>query len=259
MDSITLDRDERPAWADINAYMNIKLNDKIIGSMGLVSLSVMNECKIKHTNVMIFELDFDELIPLPSRTNKYETLPIVPLVEKDLSLLLDEKTTWKEIEETIKKRVYSLKFIEEYRGNQIPDGKKSITLRMKLGNGVDTMKPEEIEQTMNGIIRALDKRCGATLREELLKEVEGINRYDLLEPKKSLFMGMVINSLIILRRVDYNLINLLEDTINGIKEINNINKDNIYCELMNMIIDYVYDINKETNEKNVGKKIIDKF
>ena len=53
--------------------------------------------------------------------------------------------------------------------------------------------------------------------QELLKEVEGINRYDLLEPKKSLFIGMVINSLIILREVDYKLINSLENTINNIK------------------------------------------
>lgn len=95
--------------------------------------------------------------------------------------------------------------------------------------------------------------------QELLNNIEGISSYNLVEPKKSLFMGMVINSLIILREVDYKLINSLENTINNIKEINNINKDSIYCELMNMIIDYVYDINKETNEKNVGKKIIDNY
>ncbi len=166
MENITLVSGERPTWADINAYMNIMLGDEIIGSMGLASLSTLNESKIKHANVMLFELNFDALLPLPSRTNKFNSLPVVPLVEKDLSLLIDEKTTWKEIEETIKKRVYSLEFIEEYRGNQIPNGKKSITLRMKLGNGIDTMKSEEIEQTMNSIIRALDKRCGATIRED---------------------------------------------------------------------------------------------
>ena len=37
---------------------------------------------------------------------------------------------------------------------------------MKLGNGIDTMKSEEIDDTMNGIIRALDKRCQAIIREE---------------------------------------------------------------------------------------------
>ena len=166
MENIILECGDKPSWADINAHMNIKLNDEVIGSMGLVSLATLNEAKIKHANVVIFELNFDELVPLPSRTNKFVSLPVVPLVEKDLSLLVNEETTWKEIEETIKKRVYSLEFIEEYHGNQIPLGKKSITLRMKLGNGIDTMKSEEIEEKMNGIIRALDKRCGATIREE---------------------------------------------------------------------------------------------
>ena len=166
MEGISLVKGDKPSWADINANMNIILNDEVIGSTGLVSLSTLNESKIKHSNVALFELNFDALLPLPSRTNKYETLPIVPLVEKDLSLLVNEETTWKELEETIRKRVYSLEFIEEYRGNQIPEGKKSITLRLWLGNGVDTMKSEDIEITMNGIIRALDKRCGATIREE---------------------------------------------------------------------------------------------
>ena len=114
MENITLVKGDKPAWADINANMNIMLNDKVIGSMGLASLSTLNESKIKHSNVVLFELNFDELIPLPSRTNKYENLPVVPLVEKDLSLLVNEETTWKELEETIRKRVYSLEFIEEY-------------------------------------------------------------------------------------------------------------------------------------------------
>lgn len=95
--------------------------------------------------------------------------------------------------------------------------------------------------------------------EELLKEIEGVNKYNLSEPKKSLFMAMVINSLIILRKVDYYLINLLEDKINSYKEINNINKDSIYTEIMNIIIDYIYDSNKDMNDGDIGRDIINNY
>lgn len=55
----------------------------------------MNESSIKRTNIAIFELDFGKLVPFKSRTNKFNHLPQFPLVEKDLSLLVDSSITWK--------------------------------------------------------------------------------------------------------------------------------------------------------------------
>lgn len=166
MESLKLEHLEKPSWADINAYLNITLNDEIIGSIGLLSVSAMNDSKIKRTNVAIFEINEDKLIPLPSRTNKFIPLPQFPLVEKDLSLLVDNETTWESIKEAINGKVKELEFIEEYRGSQIPEGKKSIMLRMKLGNDTGTMTTEEITEKMNSIIKTLNKKCNAILREE---------------------------------------------------------------------------------------------
>ena len=166
MEKLSLTQKEKPSWADINGYLNITLNDEIIGSLGLVSLATMNESKIKHTNVAIFELNVDKLNPLPSRTNKFIHLPQVPLVTQDLSILVDDNITWDEISMYIKKKVYELEFVEEYRGNQVPEGKKSITLRVKLGDGLNTLTSEEITEKMNSIIKTLTNQCHATIREE---------------------------------------------------------------------------------------------
>ena len=62
----------------------------------------MNESKIKRTNVAIFEINMEKLIPYTSRTNKCERLPELPLVEKDLSIIVDEKVTWEDISKVIK-------------------------------------------------------------------------------------------------------------------------------------------------------------
>ena len=59
-----------------------------------------------------------------------------------------------------------IKFIEEYRGNQIPDGKKSIMLRVTFDSGDTTLTSEEINIKLDAIIRTLNKMCGAVLREE---------------------------------------------------------------------------------------------
>ncbi len=166
MESIKLEKIEKPAWADKNAYLNITKDNEIIGSLGLLSVQTMTESKIKRTNVAIFEINFDKLVPYNSRTNKYERLPELPLVEKDLSILVDKEVSWKKIEESVKSMAKEVEFIDEYKGNQIPNGKKSITLKVRILNEGTTMTSEQINEKMNTILNTLDKECGATLRTE---------------------------------------------------------------------------------------------
>ena len=166
MEPLTFVQDEKPSWADKNAYLNIMANDEVVGVLGLVSISTMNEAKIKRTNVAIFEINVDKLVPFKSRTNEFKHLPLYPLVEKDLSILVDKDVKWQQIHDAIIKKVKELEFMEEYQGEQVPEGKKSIMLRVKLGNDDSTMTSEQIDKEMDSIIRALNARCGAELREE---------------------------------------------------------------------------------------------
>ena len=166
MEPVSFKEGEKPSWADVNAYLDITLNDEVIGKLGLLSFATMSDAKIKRTNAAVFELNVDALVPFPSRTNKFVPLPQVPLVEKDLAVIVDEDIKWLDISKYIKSKVSSLEFKEEYRGNQIPEGKKSIMFTFTIGDGLTTMTSEEINKVMDGIIKTLNKTCGATLREE---------------------------------------------------------------------------------------------
>lgn len=166
MEDIELTVGEKPAWADINAHMNIVKSGEVIGCMGLLSIKTMLETKIKHTNTALFELNVEKLVPYTSRTNEFKHLPGLPLIEKDLSILVDEKTTWEQIRETIAPHVNEVIFVEEYRGGQVPEGKKSIMLKMKIENNERAMTSEEIGKLLDKIIKALFYKIGATLREE---------------------------------------------------------------------------------------------
>ena len=157
---------DKPSWADINAYLAIKLDNEVIGYMGVLSVKTMNDAKIKRTNAAIFEINSDKFVPLESRTNKFKHIPVLPSVEKDLSLIVDENITWAEMTKYIRSKASSIKFIEEYRGNQIPEGKKSIMLRVTFDSGDTTLTSDEINTKLDAIIRTLNKMCGAVLREE---------------------------------------------------------------------------------------------
>ena len=166
MEDITLEKIEKPVWADVNGYLNILKDGEIIGSMGLLSLQVMNAAKIKRCNVCMFEVNSDKFVALDSRENVYERLSELPLVEKDLSILVDEDVKWIDIHDSIKKFVKEVEFVDEYHGDQVPAGKKSITLKVKILNEGTTMTSEEINSKTNHILKVLNKTCGAELRTE---------------------------------------------------------------------------------------------
>ena len=154
----------KPSWADEKVWLNIVEDGKIAGSIGLISVQALTESGIKMISAAAFEIDTAVLEAYPSRTNEFVHLPQYPLVEQDLSLLVDESMTWEQIREAIKYMVKDLRFVEEYRGKQIPAGKKSIMLSLRIGNDDSTMTSKQIEKKMNGIIKVLDKKCGAQLR-----------------------------------------------------------------------------------------------
>jgi phenylalanyl-tRNA synthetase beta chain len=54
--------------------------------------------------------------------------------------------------------------VDEYRGKQVPDGKKSVTLRLVIGSLKKTLTSEEIESCANAIVKRLKKTMGGELR-----------------------------------------------------------------------------------------------
>jgi phenylalanyl-tRNA synthetase beta chain len=165
MEGFSFKQKGKPAWADRDAWLNVvNKGGKIIGSLALVAVPVMADAGIRRASMAVFELDYDMMKALSSRTNEFVHIPQFPLVEEDLSLLVDEDVTWHEISEAIKFMVRELTFVEEYRGRQIPAGKKSIMLRFKMGNDDSTMTAKQIDKKRNAIIKALEKKCGAEIR-----------------------------------------------------------------------------------------------
>ena len=165
MEPLTLKQVEKPSWADEKVYLNILLGKKVIGALGLVSVQTMNAAGIKRTNMAVFELDETALEPLASRDNKFEHLPLYPEVDEDLSILVDEGIKWADIAEAIKHHCKNLRFVEEYRGQQVPEGKKSVTLSLTIGSDKGTMDSKAIDKRMNKIIKTLENKVGAELRE----------------------------------------------------------------------------------------------
>ncbi len=164
MKELAFTREQEPIWAEKKVWLNITAAGEVIGSVGLLSLKAKKAAGIKRAEAVIFELNVDKLVPLPSRTNTFRHLPLFPLVEQDLSILLSETVKWSDVENLVKPLVKELAYIEEYRGKQVPAGKRSLMFRVRLGSDEGTLTSEQVEAKMQTIIKKLNKQFGAEIR-----------------------------------------------------------------------------------------------
>ena len=168
MEALTFQQTEKPVWADNVVWLNIYRGDEKVGDLALLAKKVSMACGIKNMNVMLFQLDQDSLVPLKSRTNTFTHLAEYPMTDYDISLLVDGSVQWKDVAQTVRgiksELLHGASFVDEYRGKQVPAGKKSLTLRLAIGSKEKTLTSAEIEEVASGVLNKIAKRFGAELR-----------------------------------------------------------------------------------------------
>ena len=168
MEALTFKQAEKPVWADNVVWLNIYRGDEKVGDLALLAKKVSMACGIKNLNVMLFQLDQDSLVPLKSRTNTFTHLAEYPMTDYDISLLVDGSVQWKDVAQTVRgiksELLHGAAFVDEYRGKQVPAGKKSLTLRLAIGSKDKTLTSAEIEEVASGVLNKIAKRFGAELR-----------------------------------------------------------------------------------------------
>lgn len=168
METLTFRQTEKPVWADNVVWLNIYRGDEKVGDLALLAKKVSMVCGIKNLNVMLFQLDQDSLVPLKSRTNTFTHLAEYPMTDYDISLLVDGSVQWKDVAQTVRgiksELLHGAAFVDEYRGKQVPAGKKSLTLRLAIGSKDKTLTSAEIEEVASGVLNKIAKRFGAELR-----------------------------------------------------------------------------------------------
>ena len=168
MEALTFKQTEKPVWADNVVWLNIYRGDEKVGDLALLAKKVSMACGIKNLNVMLFQLDQDSLVPLKSRTNTFTHMAEYPMTDYDISLLLDGSVQWKDVLQTVggikSELLHGASFVDEYRGKQVPAGKKSLTLRLSIGSKEKTLTSSEIEEVASNVLNKIAKRFGAELR-----------------------------------------------------------------------------------------------
>lgn len=97
-------------------------------------------------------------------------LPEFPSVERDLSPVVAESVTWDKVASVVDTvrasaaRIESCAFIGTYRGKQLGQGKKSVTLRVTFRDKAKTLRHEEVDPEIAAIMDRLKHDVGAEFR-----------------------------------------------------------------------------------------------
>ena len=145
---------------------DIIVEDDKVGIVGDVHPRVEQAFELSGTACLI-EIDLDKLLTNITGIKEYQSIPRFPSVIRDIALVIDEQVSYRTLENIIRgfplvKRVI---LFDLYRGEQIPEGKKSFAIRIIYQSTKHTLTDEEVDQTQEQMLARLHQELGATLRD----------------------------------------------------------------------------------------------
>lgn len=152
---------------DPDACAGVVLDSKPLGYFGLVAPATLSRFELDHP-VVAAELALDPLLAAFPPAASVSTRPAFPAIDRDLSVIVDEKVTWASIQASVQsmnmKWRERLEFVGTYRGKQIGQGKKSVTFRLYFRDAERTLRREEVDPEIDALVGRLKKDCGADVR-----------------------------------------------------------------------------------------------
>jgi phenylalanyl-tRNA synthetase beta chain len=143
----------------------LTVEDDRVGVVGDVHPKVAQAFELSDA-VSLVEIDLEKLLAKIATTRRYQSIPRFPSVSRDMALLVDERVTYRSVEEVVQgfPLVTKVTLFDLYRGEQIAKGKKSFAIRIVYQSASRTLTDEEVDQSQKQMLAKLGEELGATLR-----------------------------------------------------------------------------------------------
>ena len=153
-------------WAKAGA--EIAVAGEVLGAGGILSDEVLERFDIADAVICAVELDFAGLLDMSGGSLTIKPIPRFPAVTRDLSLIVDERVCWADIDGVISAseiaELEDVEFVATYRGKPIDVGKKSVTVSLRFRDEDGTLRHETVDGFESKIVDSLSKKVGAELR-----------------------------------------------------------------------------------------------
>lgn len=143
------------------------LNGQPWGWMGELDRTVSDSVGLRDA-VHVAEVSLHPLELDADLTPHYQELSQFPEMTRDLNFVLDESVTWEQLEGVVRESggplLESVSFVDQYRGKQIPSGKKSYVFTVRYRSRERTLMSEEVDSAQTAVIAACETQLGCIQR-----------------------------------------------------------------------------------------------
>jgi phenylalanyl-tRNA synthetase beta chain len=158
-----LEPDERPFLHPGRTASLLAGDERKLGWIGEVHPLVARAWDLQGT-FSAFEFDFDLLSEVVPKARHYESLSPFPAVIQDIAVVVDDDVLAADVEATVAigggDLLERIKLFDEYRGEQLGEGKKSLALRLEFRAPDRTLTDEEVAERRAAIERELEELGG---------------------------------------------------------------------------------------------------
>ncbi len=145
----------------------ISLGNESVGQAGQLHPHLATRYRFKQP-IFIAELNFGRLLGAEAKEARYQPLPKFPTVLRDIAILVDRCVTWAAIEGSIRSleipQLENLRLFDLYAGKELPSGKHSLALSLRLRAADRTLTDAEINEMYERVVQTLREQFGAELR-----------------------------------------------------------------------------------------------
>lgn len=141
-----------------------------LGSVGVISPEIAEKLDLKRHNpeIVLFEINLDLCCTLITKPIQYVPIPKYPAVERDIAMVVDETLPASEIQNMIKtfasELIETVSIFDVYRGEHIPEGKKSLAFNIVYRSRERTLTDDEVERVHTELVDSVLHRTGGELR-----------------------------------------------------------------------------------------------
>ncbi|MDT4894978.1 MAG: phenylalanyl-tRNA synthetase beta chain [Acidobacteriota bacterium] len=142
-------------------------NGRSLGSIGRLDEAIATLYKFRQP-VYVGEVDLSALLEMEEMPVLYTPLMRYPSIVRDVSLLVGRRVTLAEMLERVRderlENCRDARLVDVYEGASLPEGKRSVTLRMEYRADDRTLRDEEVDEMHARLVHALEEKFGAQQR-----------------------------------------------------------------------------------------------
>ncbi|HSW38362.1 MAG TPA: phenylalanine--tRNA ligase subunit beta [Acidobacteriota bacterium] len=154
-------------WLNPADASTIHIGSETVGMAGSLAMQLEEKYKLKQP-VFIAQLDLERIAGYAFGNISFEPLPRFPSAERDLSILVDRGLPFGSISREIAglgiKELSEMQLVDVYEGENIPDGKSSLTLRLVFLDRERTLTIDLVQGFIDTVLESLNKKYGVELR-----------------------------------------------------------------------------------------------